>query len=492
LSTPSNPKTPSAPFPRPDPAEDRGPVFEVAPEEDLLYSLGPDGKRRFMHPQVHRGRTWKQRLVLAWGLVLLFFALPLVRVGGHPAVHLDLATRQFHVLGATFHPTDNLLLAALGIGVIITVFFVGSTFGRLWCGYACPQTVYMEFVFRPIETWLEGGPGKQVRLDLAPWGARKAAIKAAKWLLFALVALAMSTTFVAYFAGWDRLVHEVLPRPLESTGTLLVIGMVSVAVLFDFGWFRDQMCSLACPYGRLQNVMADPDTILVAYDEKRGEPRGRQKERNEAGTPFGDCIDCRLCVTTCPTGVDIRRGLQLECIGCAQCIDACDKVMVRTGRAPGLIRNTSERELAGGGRRFWRPRVLVYLVLLGLAWGTLAAMVLTRESAQVEILRGGREPYRLLPGAEVANQQRIRITNQADEVQTFTIEVVAPKEAKLVLSDSPVRVDPAEVVTVNAVTTTPAAAFSGGQAKCVYRIASDRGFRKEVEFLLLGPFREDE
>ena len=475
-----------------EPPEARERVFEVAPEEDLLYSLGPDGKRRFMHPQLHRGRTWRQRLVLAWALIALFVALPLLAVGGRPAVFLDLASRRFHVLGATFHPTDNLLLAALGVAVIVTVFFVGSTFGRLWCGYACPQTVYMEFVYRPIETWLEGRPAQQVRLNLAPWGPRKLAIKAAKWGLFALVALLVSATFVAYFVGWDRLVREVLARPLEHTGTVFVIAFVAAAILFDFGWFRDQMCTLACPYGRLQNVMADPHTILVAYDEKRGEPRGTQKERHDRGGEHGDCIDCRLCVTTCPTGVDIRRGLQLECIGCAQCIDACDKVMVRTGRPPGLIRNTSESELAGGARRFWRPRVVVYLALLTLAWGTLAGMVLTREDALVEVLRGGREPYRLLPSGEVANQQRIRVTNQAAETQSFTIEVLSPPEAKLVLGEMPLRVEPAGLGTVNAVVTTPAGLFANGQAKVRYLVASDRGFRKEVEFLLLGPFREGE
>ena len=475
-----------------EPAEARERVFDVAPEEDLLYSMGPDGRRRFMHPQLHRGRTWRQRLVLAWALVLLFFALPLVPVGGHPAVHLDMAARQFHVLGSTFHPTDNLLLAALGVAVIITVFFVGSSFGRLWCGYACPQTVYMEFVFRPIETFLEGRPAQQVRLNLAPWGPRKAAVKAAKWGAFAAVAVLMSSGFVAYFASWDRLVHEVLARPLQHTGTLFVIAFVAAAILFDFGWFRDQMCTLACPYGRLQNVMADPDTILVAYDEKRGEPRATQKQRHDTGGEHGDCIDCRLCVTTCPTGVDIRRGLQLECIGCAQCIDACDMVMARTGRPPGLIRSTSERELAGGARRFWRPRVLVYLALLTIAWGTLAGMVLTREDALVEILRGGREPYRLLPQGEVANQLRIRITNQTSEARSFTIEVLSPPEARLVLSDAPLRVEPARLGTTSAVVTTPASVFAGGQARVRYLVTSDRGFRKEVEFLLLGPFREGE
>ena len=486
LPSPSDP-------PAPDTVpEGREPIFEVAPEDDLLYSLGPDGKRRFMHPRMHRGRTWRVRLVIAVALVILFFTLPLITVGGHPGVLLDIATRQFHVLGVTFHPTDNLLLAALGVAVIITVFFVGSTFGRLWCGYGCPQTVYMEFVFRPIEMWLEGGPGKQVRLNMAPWGPRKLAVKAAKWSVFALVALAMSSTFVAYFVGWDGLVHEVLAHPLQHTTTLGVVAFVAAAILFDFGWFRDQMCVLACPYGRLQNVMADPDTILVAYDEKRGEPRATQKRRHDEGGEHGDCIECRLCVTTCPTGVDIRRGLQLECIGCAQCIDACDMVMVRTGREPGLIRSTSERELEGGARRFWRPRVVVYLVLLTLAWGTLAGMVVTREDALVEVLRGGREPYRLLPESEVANQQRIRITNQLPDAQSFTVTVMAPPEAQLLLSESPVTVPPAEHVAVNAVTTVPAEVFRDGQARALYLVVSDQGFRKEIEFLLLGPYREGE
>jgi cytochrome c oxidase accessory protein FixG len=471
--------------------EPRERVFAVAPEEDLLYSLGPDGRRRFMHPTLHRGRTWKARRALAWALVVLFFALPLVPVGAHPAVFLDVAARQFHVLGATFHPTDNLLLAALGFAVIITVFFVGSTFGRLWCGYACPQTVYMEFLFRPIEIALEGRPAQQVRLNLSPWGPRKLAIKSAKWLAWAVAALAISASFVAYFVGWDRLVHQALAQPAAHTAVLGVVAFVAAAILFDFGWFRDQMCTLACPYGRLQSVMADPDTILVAYDEKRGEPRAAARDRRDGGS-HGDCVDCRLCVTTCPTGVDIRRGLQLECIGCAQCIDACDVVMERTGKAPGLIRSTSERELAGGGRRFWRPRVIVYLALLAVAWGTLAGLVLTRGDALVEIVRGGREPYRLLPEHQVANQQRFRITNQRAERQSFTVEVRSPGAARLVLSTSPVVVEPAQLVTTNAVTTLPAAAFHDGQAKVRYVVTSDRGFRKEVEFLLLGPYGEDE
>jgi cytochrome c oxidase accessory protein FixG len=464
-----------------------GRVFEVAPEDDLLYSISADGKRKFMHPLVHRGRYWKTRRVLAYVLFALFFALPHIPVGGRPALQVDLATRNTHVFGATFNPTDSLILVAFGFAVIVTVFFVASSYGRMWCGYACPQTVYLEFLFRPIESWLEGGPLKQRKLNAAPVSARKAAIKVGKWALWTVAAVAMSATFVSYFTGFRPLVSGLATDPLAWKGALFVIGLVSVAILFDFGWFRDQMCTIACPYGRLQNVIADQDTILVAYDEKRGEPRMRVKNR-VAGVLAGDCIECRACVNACPTGTDIKRGLQPECIGTAQCIDACDEVMRGIGKPIGLIRYTSEREQKGGVRRVWRPRTIAYLALMTVAWSTFGVLVLTRADAMVEFVRGGREPYRLLPNGEVANQQRVRITNQLDETQRFTIEVVGPAGARLVVSESPVVVEPAKLVNVNAVTTVPRDVFVDGQATVRYVIRSDRGFEKEMEFLLLGPF----
>jgi len=462
-------------------------VFDVAPEEDLLYSLSADGKRRFMHPLVKKGRFWKIRRAIAYGLAAVFFALPLVPVGGHPAVLLDISARRFHVLGATFYPTDNLLLVALGFGVIVTVFFVGSTFGRMWCGYTCPQTVWLEFFFRPIEAFLEGGPSNQRKLNLAPWTGRKAAIKTAKWSLWSALALLMSSTFVAYFVGWGTLSRGLAADPLAWKGALFVLVFLSGAIVFDFGWFRDQMCTIACPYGRLQNVMADQDTILVAYDPRRGDPKVRLKDRLP-GVIAGDCIACRACVNACPTGTDIRRGLQPECIGTAQCIDACDEVMRGQGRPIGLIKYTSEREQAGGTRRLWRARNLAYLALMLAAWGSLAVLVLARGDALVEIVRGGREPYRLLPNGDVANQQRVRITNQLPETQRFTIEVLSPEGATLIVSESPVTAEAERVVTVNAVATVPRGVFVDGQAPIRYLVRSDRGFRKEVEFLLLGPY----
>ena len=369
----------------------------------------------------------------------------------------------------------------------MTVFFVGSTFGRMWCGFACPQTVYLEFLFRPIEAWLEGGPVNQRRLNLAPWSARKFAIKAAKWSIWSLVALVMSSTFVAYFTGWGPLVQGLATDPRAWTGALAVIGFVAGAIVFDFGWFRDQMCTIACPYGRLQSVLVDQDTILVAYDEKRGDPKVRLVDRGP-GVLAGDCIACKRCVSACPTGTDIRRGLQSECIGTAQCVDACEEVMLQQGKPIGLIKYTSEREQQGGTRHVWRLRNFAYLALMAVAWGTLAFLLVTRADALVEFRRGGREPYRLLPTGDVANQQRVRLTNQRPVTQRFTIEVLGPPGATLILSESPITVEPDSLVTINAVATVPRSIFKDGQAEVRYRVRSDTGFDREITFVLLGPY----
>lgn len=466
------------------PAGGRTGPFTVAPVEDLLYSQQADGRRRWIDPVVIRGRFWRIRIVVGWLLIAVFLALPHLTIAGKPAMFLDLARRQFTFFGVTYRPTDNLVLLGFGALAAVTVFGVTAVFGRLWCGYACPQPIYLELVFRPVERLLEGKPSQMRRRDRGPWTAERAARKGAKWGVFALISLLLAATFLSYFVSWDRLWDGVLHDPGDSRGVIFTGLAVAGLVFFDFSYFRDQMCTLACPYGRLQTVLYDRDTIIVGYDAKRGEPR---KKKRKPGDEAGDCIDCGLCVRTCPTGMDIRRGLQMECIGCAQCVEACDTIMAKVKRPPGLIRYTSLRELETGESRFLRPRVYVYGALLLGTLVALLALVLGRQAADVEVLRGGREPYRVLATGEVANILRLRVTNQAQERQSFTVELLEP-EGRLVVSRSPLVVPGGQVATLDVVTRVPTSRFRAGQAPAVFLVRSDAGFEIKEKFVLLGPY----
>jgi cytochrome c oxidase accessory protein FixG len=463
---------------------DRASPFSAAPEQDLLYSQTADGSRKWIDPIVMRGRFWKIRVGLGWVMIGLFVALPQLTIAGKPGVFLDLARRQFTFFGVTFHPTDNLVLLAFGAVTIVTGFVVTALFGRLWCGYGCPHPIYLEFVFRPIERFLEGKPAAMRRRNKGPWTAGRAARKGAKWAIFVLISLLLSMTFVSYFVGWDALWFGLLHDPGSNKGALFAWLAISLLVFFNFVYFRDQMCTVACPYGRLQTVLYDPNTIIVGYDAKRGEPR---KKKPAPGDPAGDCIDCGLCVRTCPTGMDIRRGLQMECIGCAQCIEACDKIMLKVGRPPGLIRYTSLRELETGESRFLRFRVFIYGALFLVALGALTNLIISREVADIEVLRGGREPYRLLSGGDVANILRIRVTNREQKKQSFTVKLLKPK-GQLVVSQSPFSVPGGKIATLDVVARVNVGQFKRGQASAVFMVQSDAGFELKEEFVLLGPY----
>ena len=459
--------------------------------EEVLTTLTKDGKRKWMYPTVSKGRYYRRRLVLGWALIAFFVALPIVRVGGAPAVFFDLANRQFHLFGATFFPTDTFLLLMWFVGIMLSVFLFTALLGRVWCGWACPQTVYMEFVFRPIERWIEGPEHKQQRRDAGPWTWGTAWRKGIKLAIFTVIATLLAHTFVAYFAGWENLLRWMQGSPLEHWGYFVAMAFTTGLVLFDFGYFREQMCTIACPYARFQSVLLDPDSLIVSYDPGRGEPRGRGKKRDAGpdGQPLGDCIDCLACVRTCPTGIDIRDGLQMECIACTQCIDACDAIMDRVGQPRGLIRYTSERELDGFETRRLRPRTLIYSLLLAVVATAFVGALTLRGAYDVDLGRVPGEPFVTLPDGQIANRVRFRVQNQTGTASTFTIEAVAPAGAEVKVVGLPeTTVAPQELVRVEAFVVLPAAAFAGtNQQEATFRLAFDDGTTLERTFTLLGP-----
>jgi cytochrome c oxidase accessory protein FixG len=463
-------------------ADDVG-VLDADPS-DVLASLDTDGSRKWMYPLPSKGRYYWRRLILGWALIALFVSLPIVRIGGKPAVFLDVMSREFTFFGATFYPTDTFLLMIMMIGTLLSVILFTALLGRVWCGWACPQTVYLEFVFRPIEAWLEGKPHVRRRRDEGPWTLDKAWRKGVKWSLYLVISMGLAHTFVAYFAGWHNLLTWMQGSPTEHWGYFVMMAGTTGLIMFDFGIFREQMCTIACPYARFQSVLLDPDSLLVAYDEERGEPRGKGKDR----TGKGDCIDCHACVATCPTGIDIRDGLQMECIACTQCIDACDDIMDKMGFEPGLIRYTSENELAGKTTRWLRPRTALYSVLLVALLGVFTTAFLTRGSFDVNVARAVGQPFMVLPDGDVANRLRFRVRNQTPKDATFTIGVDSPEGAEVkVAGPSPVAVDAEAMTRIEAWVVVAPETVADGREDAVVRLTFSDGTTTTHVFPLLGP-----
>lgn len=447
----------------------------------VLPTLNTDGSRRWLRPRPFTGRFFRARRAVALGLVLLFAALPWIDVGGHPALLLDIAAREFHVFGATFRATDGVVLMLLLLSIFVGIFLITAWLGRAWCGWACPQTVYMEFLFRPLERWIEGGLAAQKRIDQQGFSGRRLL----KHGVFALLSVVLAHVFLSYFVGVERLATWVTRSPFEHPGGFLVVGVTAGLVFADFGFFREQMCTIACPYARLQSALLDSRSLVVGYDQARGEPRGR-------GAGRGDCVDCKACVVTCPTGIDIREGLQLECIACAQCVDACDSVMRKFKRAPGLIRYDAAHRFGAprGSLAPRRVRVYVYAAALALLVTALVIFGRAAQRPEITVLRTQGAPFELR-GARVQNQVRLKIQNRNSEASRFTLELEGAPEAELVLPENPIEVAAGELATTSVFVLVPASEFVRGSRSVRFVITDQRGDRYELPHRLLGPFKGD-
>ncbi len=450
-----------------------------APER-VLPTLNADGTRRLIHPKLQPGRYWRARLLTGWGLIALFVALPFVNMNGKPVMLLDVPARQFHLFGSTFLATDGVLLMLLLLSIFVLIIWLTALLGRGWCGWACPQTVYMEFLFRPIERLFEGDRAKQIALDKRKGPSLR---RIAKNLVFALLSVLVANVFLAYFVGVERLSRWVTQSPLEHPTGFLVMAVTAGLVMLDFAWFREQMCTVACPYARLQSVLLDKRSLVVAYDGARGEPRSKGKPKPGSG----DCIDCNACVVTCPTGIDIREGLQLECIACTQCVDACDSIMDRIGKPRGLIRYSSQEAMETRKRpRYLRPRVLIYPVVLA---GFVTALLVVASrigGADVTILRGIGAPFVEQPDG-IQNQIRVKIENRTSNKQRYQILILDAPDAKLIAPENPLPVRAGSHESTSVFVIAPRESFHDGQRPVRFQITDESGFQKEVSYKLLGP-----
>jgi cytochrome c oxidase accessory protein FixG len=457
----------------------------------VLSTLNSDGSRRWIKPRLSRGRFLFRRRVVACILILIFTLTPYIKLNGKPLILLDLSTRHFTFFGCTFLPTDTLLLALLLVGIFVTVFLLTALFGRVWCGWACPQTVYMEFVFRPIERLFEGAPGRARGLL-----AGKPFSKPLKYAAYLIISMYLAHTFLAYFVGVDSLRQWVTQSPLRHPAPFLVMVVVTGLMMFDFAFFREQTCIVACPYGRFQAALLDRNSLIVSYDRVRGEPRGKVGrdlslklvENSQPAARQGDCVDCRMCVTTCPTGIDIRDGLQMECIGCTQCIDSCDAVMDRLNRPRGLIRYTSQAAIGGERRRLIRPRVVIYPAILLAVVTAFSIVLATRGPADVTVMRGVGGPFVELPGGDIGNPVKIKVVNRSDRLSSFTITLSGAKDLRFSVEENPVRVPPGQAKALVGMISAPAATFHDGESAIRVAVTSeDPLFRKEVTYRLMGP-----
>ncbi|HUO09456.1 MAG TPA: cytochrome c oxidase accessory protein CcoG [Phycisphaerae bacterium] len=463
---------------------------EVA--DNVLSTLRPDGSRRWLRPRLSHGRHLTARRIVAYFLMGLFLALPFLHVNNKPAVLLDIVHRRFTLFGYTFLPTDTILLAFTMLFIFVSIFLFTALFGRLWCGWACPQTVYMEFLYRPLERLFEGTArrgGPPVR-DRA-WG------KVAYFFAAFLVTAIPAHTFLAYFVGVDALSHWMRQSPVEHPTAFLVMAATVSLMMFDFYWFREQMCLIACPYGRFQSVLLDQWSRIVSYDKRRGEPRGKLHRSvtlplAEGGSAAGDCIDCHMCVATCPTGIDIRDGLQMECINCTQCIDACDAVMTRINKPRGLIRYSSQAAVQGDKPAKFRPRLVFYpviLLILAIAWLLIFS---NKGTADITLLRNYGNPFTRLETGRIASPIRLKITNRSDVESRYVFDLPQMPDATIDLPDTAITVPANESRTVAFEVELPPEAFHMGVYDGTLHITNNRDFSRELTVRLLGPFSSGE
>jgi cytochrome c oxidase accessory protein FixG len=466
----------SSPEPKAPPGASRATARQ--PDLDSLYCLNADGSRNKIHTADVRGRYQVRKWLLWAVLIVIYLSMPWIEVDGRPAILIDIGNRHFYLFGHTFNAQDFWLAFFVLSGIGFTLIVVSALWGRIWCGYACPHTVFLEGVFRRIERLFEGSAQQRKRLDAGGMSAEKLLRRTGKYLTYAVIAFILSHTFLGYFMPAREVLAAITGRPSAHPTAFTFVLVFTVIIYANFAWFREQLCIVICPYGRLQSVLYDQDTVNVGYDKQRGEPRGRHTAEKR-----GDCIDCFRCVAVCPTAIDIRNGTQLECVGCSNCIDACDEVMDKLGQPRGLIRYDSLRVFEGGQRRFWRPRVFMYVVLFLIGVAVFAFAASRRSTFEANVVRLGL-PY-TLEGDTVTNSFFIHVVNKQPRTLTFTVEPAAGSDLEWTIALRSLEIASLADQRVPVFVKAKRAMMAG---KPVARlVVSSPDERRELEVRMLGP-----
>ena len=449
----------------------------------VMASVDAHGRRTWLHVHLVMGAWRLRRILLAIGLIGFYLVLPYLSVGGHPALLLDIPKRQFTVAGQVFWPQDFWYLLILVLIFVVGTALLVALVGRFFCGWLCPHNVFLETIYRPLERLFEGAAVK--RLNRARGKLGGSWRKLLTWTGFTLVSALLAATATMIFTGPQAFHYGIVLDVVQYPSAAIFYGISFGLIMFNFAWFREQTCTIVCPYGRLQSAMLDPQSLVVAYDTKRGDPRGKP------GEVTGDCVDCDLCIKVCPTGIDIRNGNQMECIHCTACIDACNTVMTKLDRPINLIGFSSEAEMAGGKRRIIRPRTIIYTVILALLMGVFVWRMAARTDIQVVVLPA---PSELLPvevtldGKQVIRQYvKLSLINRTGDPRSVTLHLPAELGCTITLQPEVVELPPNKRTAVMAVVDTPLTSIPQRVCETMLTVREANGSEQQVELHLRKP-----
>lgn len=453
---------------------------------DSIGTIGKDGKRKWVFPWKPKGKLYNYRTALSVFYLLILFSLPFLKSNGHPMFLFNVIERKFILFGTIFWPQDLVIFGVAMITMILFVVIFTVAFGRIFCGWVCPQTIFMEMVFRKIEYWIDGSAAQQIKLKNEGWTGEKIRKRVLKHSVFYAIALLISNTFLAYVIGIDEL-YKIITEPVSKHITGFVLLLVFSGIFyFVFAWFREQVCIIACPYGRLQGVMLDKNSVVVAYDYKRGEPRGRIR-KGEDVTSKGDCIDCGMCVKVCPTAIDIRNGTQLECVNCTACIDACDEVMVKIDRPKRLITFASESDISTGKHKLLNWRTGAYSIVLLILLGLLSFLIASRKNIDSTILRAPGILYQMTDSTHYSNLYQLKTINKTYQAARLELRVVEPAGAVIRKVGKDILVKAESKYDGQFFLILPAQEMTGHKTKIIMQVVKDGKVIENIKTSFLGP-----